>query len=250
MPPLSVFGTDVSIRTNHYSLNDLHRAAGGEAKHQPSRFLRNEQTRDLIAEIGKYPDLGISPIEIIRGAKGGTYVCKELVYAYAMWISPKFNLAVIRAFDSYITDQLANASNMVQPETVAAAPAAHPLSFPRCPGRAYKAETLSYVGRDRDGSMNWWCFDHAGGGSNWAGPGSRAQGEAFWHETQHLARHNAKEAQQAITWALMHIMGGSVDGIGIKYCELAYCEGVAEAAIRGILSTTAPATKQLTGAKA
>lgn len=101
MPPLSVFGTDVSIRENHYSLNDLHRAAGGSQNHKPTIFLRNDQTKALIAEIEKGENSHLLATEVIKGRNGGTYVCKELVYAYAMWISPKFHLAVIRAFDQF-----------------------------------------------------------------------------------------------------------------------------------------------------
>ena len=34
-----------------YCLNDLHRAAGGEKRHQPSYFLENQQTKALILEV-------------------------------------------------------------------------------------------------------------------------------------------------------------------------------------------------------
>ncbi len=97
---------DTAIRQDaegRYCLNDLHRASGGESKHQPAFWLRNAQTRALIEEIGNSANLQSLPVASIEGAGGGTYVVKELVYAYAMWISPAFHLKVIRAYDAIVT---------------------------------------------------------------------------------------------------------------------------------------------------
>ncbi|BBL75372.1 hypothetical protein MishRS11D_24700 [Methylomagnum ishizawai] len=87
-----------------YSLNDLHKASGGLARHKPGNWLMLEQTKSLIAEIEK-DDAGIPASKTVRG-KGkvqGTFVVKELVYAYAMWISASFHLKVIRAYDALAT---------------------------------------------------------------------------------------------------------------------------------------------------
>lgn len=82
---------------NRMMVNDLHRAAGSEKKDNPHEWLRLKQTKDLIAELEK--ETTVIPVVTIEGRNGGTYVCRELVYAYAMWVSAAFHLKVIRTFD-------------------------------------------------------------------------------------------------------------------------------------------------------
>lgn len=102
-----------------YSLNDLHAASGKSDKDKPANWLRAEKTIELIEEIlnaqiraFKNDDVlkvGIptfNPVDSKKGRYGGTYVCKELVYSYAMWISAAFALKVIRAYDALVTGKI------------------------------------------------------------------------------------------------------------------------------------------------
>ena len=112
---------DTAIRQDaegRYCLNDLHRASGAESKHQPAFWLRNAQTRALIEEIGNSANLQSSPVASIEGAGGGTYVAKELVYAYAMWISAAFHLKVIRAYDALVAQPATLAIPQTLPEAL------------------------------------------------------------------------------------------------------------------------------------
>ncbi|MDY4281276.1 MAG: P22AR C-terminal domain-containing protein [[Pasteurella] mairii] len=109
-----------------YSLNDLHKISGNEDKHLPFRFMRLEQTQELIAEIQsefKTPDL-VFKITKGRGIQG-TYACKELVIAYAAWISPQFHLVVLRAF----LDRLENSQNAQQNLPLAKPEIRYPAEF-------------------------------------------------------------------------------------------------------------------------
>jgi hypothetical protein len=98
----------VSVRRDlegRYCLNDLHRAAGAFDKHKPAFWLRNEQAVQLVTELQISNSPMEQPVQVIRGGnEQGTYVCKELVYAYAMWISASFSLKVIRTFDSAVSE--------------------------------------------------------------------------------------------------------------------------------------------------
>ena len=107
-----------------YCLNDLHKASGDQRKDRPGYFIENEKTQELINVIeAEYYDVGNptsskKAINIIRG-KGreqGTYAVKELVYAYAMWISAKFHLTVIRAYDAMVMQWQINDRQSISPE--------------------------------------------------------------------------------------------------------------------------------------
>lgn len=111
IPTLYIDDNSVRVIDGLYSLNDLHKAAGGIEKHKPANFMRSENTQELISEITRCSDMSIAH-KVIKGGNGhqGTFVCKELVYAYAMWISPKFHLSVIRTFDSIANSNQYNSS--------------------------------------------------------------------------------------------------------------------------------------------
>jgi hypothetical protein len=105
--------SDYSIRQDlegRFCLNDLHKAAilsgANKRTKEPAKFLASPQTIDLITELETTQNLGSLPVNKIEGRNGGTYVVKELVYAYGMWISPKFHLQVIRAYDALVTGQV------------------------------------------------------------------------------------------------------------------------------------------------
>ncbi|MDA3979011.1 KilA-N domain-containing protein [Gallibacterium sp. AGMB14963] len=97
---LSILKTSIRTLDNLYSLTDLHKASGGDEKHKPVLFLRLDQTKDLISEIqNDKVQICTLPVKTVRGGRNpSTYACKELVIAYAAWISPAFHLVVLRAF--------------------------------------------------------------------------------------------------------------------------------------------------------
>jgi hypothetical protein len=94
---------NLSIRVDaegRFCLNDIHKAAGGKDKDKPANWLRLEQSQELIAELTsshiRAPKQNQSfanslteifpfhPVNVVNGGSApGTYVAKELVYAYA-----------------------------------------------------------------------------------------------------------------------------------------------------------------------
>ncbi|MCY6396691.1 P22AR C-terminal domain-containing protein [Actinobacillus pleuropneumoniae] len=97
MSNLQILSTSIRQLDNLFNLKDLHIVAGNEKKHEPYLFVRLDTTKELIEEIKK-EDPTTQPLKTLRGPQGGTYACEELALAYAMWISPKFHLVVLRAF--------------------------------------------------------------------------------------------------------------------------------------------------------
>lgn len=96
-----------------FRLNDLHEAAGGERRHDTREFLDRESTKGLIRELES--EMTGKPVNMERGRYGGTFVCKELVYHYASWVSAAFNLKVYRVFDAVAAQRQAPPVNLMDP---------------------------------------------------------------------------------------------------------------------------------------
>lgn len=95
-----------------YCLNDLHKASGGNPIHSPAQFFRNKSVSDFVQAL---TDMQIctSPVNAIRGGtEQGTYVCEELVYKYAGWINPEFDVKVHAIFKKAVKGEL----NLAQPQ--------------------------------------------------------------------------------------------------------------------------------------
>lgn len=94
---ITIFDTGIRQDSDgRFCLNDLHRAAGGVKRHAPNEWLRNRKTKELAQEISRP---GIPGLVSIRGGKHpGVFAVRELVIAYAAWISPVFHVKVLQVF--------------------------------------------------------------------------------------------------------------------------------------------------------
>ena len=92
-----------------FSLNALHRAAGGHSANQPHNWLRLHSTsalkNELIDSLNS-SDVRSLPIVQKEGRNGGTFAHELLAISYAGWISPSFQLQVNQTFLDYKTGKL------------------------------------------------------------------------------------------------------------------------------------------------
>ena len=99
---LEVMGQPIRSKGELFSANDLHKIAGGVEAKTPSKWLENKQTQDLIDAIcGRGIPLPLIYETHQRGKYQGVWLCENLMYAYAMWLSPEFHLLVIECFKQY-----------------------------------------------------------------------------------------------------------------------------------------------------
>ena len=90
-----------------FNLNALHRASGGKAHKKPSQWIRRQEVKSLISELGVNSHLACEPIKSVNGGTSpGTYAHELLAISYAGWISPAFQLKVNQVFLDYRSGRL------------------------------------------------------------------------------------------------------------------------------------------------
>jgi hypothetical protein len=100
---LIIKNTEITRNENGlYSLNDLHRSSGLRVKDLPNKFMASKSFKNVV-EVLNAQKSAFNPVEKKRGRyNGGTWICKELVYKYAMWVDAEFEVHVIQTFDGII----------------------------------------------------------------------------------------------------------------------------------------------------
>lgn len=98
-----------------YSLADLWRGASKKSGKAPNKWLELKGTFSKIEYLSSDRKMGLSNQQVIsKNEHGYTYVCKELVYSYAMWISDKYHFEVITAFDNLVNGRIIEAIELAK----------------------------------------------------------------------------------------------------------------------------------------
>lgn len=158
---LELFGSPIDCVDGMMKLNDIRKAylveVGAEDRDgfkQISKWLSTTSTSELLEylegnhEEFNYADMG-SVKKAVEGKYGGTYVCKELAYHFAMWCDPRFAMHVLRAFDHLVH---ANFESARKTATVVAKP------FIKLEWQA-RAERLIMNGMDPDDYFSFMISD-------------------------------------------------------------------------------------------
>lgn len=98
---LEVMGQPIRSKGELFSANDLHKIAGGEKHKAPNEWLRTNQAQELINEVTLTGNFRLAHKVVKGGKEPGVWLCEDLMYSYAMWLSPRFQLLVIRCFKEY-----------------------------------------------------------------------------------------------------------------------------------------------------
>jgi phage antirepressor YoqD-like protein len=227
---------EITIRQDEagrYCLNDLHKAAvsngANERTKEPGKFFSSPQTIDLLGELTDTQDLGIAPVNAIKGGNDqGTYVVKELVYAYAMWINASFHLKVIRAYDAMVTGGgVMNPATLTRLQLIEIAMQAEQerlLLVDQVETLTPKAEALDRIATRTDGTLcitnaakslqiqpkalfshlqaHQWIYRRAGG-SGWVAYQHRLQCDLLEHKVTTIERSDgsAKTVEQVLVTA-------------------------------------------------
>ncbi|PIQ55359.1 MAG: hypothetical protein COW02_03365 [Comamonadaceae bacterium CG12_big_fil_rev_8_21_14_0_65_59_15] len=118
MKYLTIFDTSIRMDSEgRFCLNDLHKAAvatgANKRSKEPGEFFKTRRTKDMIDLLKKSATgnlrstlIPVNAVETGPYEERGTFVVKELVYAYAQFVSAEFDLQVIRTYDKVARDEV------------------------------------------------------------------------------------------------------------------------------------------------